>query len=79
MPSFVLDLSSRVTDRELMDHISYPPAVVRRTLRFLELTNRFFGGIPLVLDFFELWSARWDRDTSIEILDVGTGGADIPR
>jgi 2-polyprenyl-3-methyl-5-hydroxy-6-metoxy-1,4-benzoquinol methylase len=72
------DLNRRVSDPELMDTIEYPAPVVRRALAFLELTNRRFGGAAVVLRRLEAWSAGWKRDGSIHILDVGTGGADIP-
>ena len=72
------DLSRRVSDPELMDTVEYPAPVLRRALAFLELTNRRFGGAAVVLRKLEAWSAGWSRNGSIHILDVGTGGGDIP-
>jgi len=72
------DLSRRVDDPELMDTVDYPAPVVRRALAFLELTNRRFGGAAVVLRKLEAWSAGWNQDGPIHILDVGTGGGDIP-
>jgi 2-polyprenyl-3-methyl-5-hydroxy-6-metoxy-1,4-benzoquinol methylase len=62
-----------------MDTVSNPPAVVNETLDFLGLTNRRFGGEAAVLSFFKAWSRRWKAGETLRVLDVGTGGADIPR
>jgi SAM-dependent methyltransferase len=62
-----------------MDTLSYPPPVLQKTLNFLALTNRWFGGVRVILDFLSPWSRRWDKKHPIRLLDVGTGGADIPR
>jgi hypothetical protein len=72
------DLSRRVSDPELMDTVEYPAPVLRRALAFLDLTNRRFGGAAVVFRKLEAWSASWSRNGSIHILDVGTGGGDIP-
>jgi 2-polyprenyl-3-methyl-5-hydroxy-6-metoxy-1,4-benzoquinol methylase len=69
-------LRERVHDPELMDTRSYPEPVVRGTLDFLTLTNRFFGGNAAVLDPLKAWRPRWSGPVSV--LDVGTGGADVP-
>ena len=54
--------------------------MLRETLEFLELTNRSFGGRGVVLGFLSRWlEGRNNRETPVRILDVGTGGADIPR
>lgn len=56
-----------------MDTRSFPPSVVRETLFFLALTNRWFGGTRIVLDYLKDWPA----DRPLHILDAGCGGADI--
>src|SRR4051812_23586167 len=61
-----------------MDTVAYPLPVVKRTLSFLSLTARFFGGSRVVIKRLEQFSARWKADQTITILDIGTGGADIP-
>lgn len=61
-----------------MDSVPLSPEVMRETLRFLERTNRWFGGAGLVLGFLSRWCGGWPRGATIRILDVGTGGADIP-
>lgn len=74
----MIDLSERIHLPELMDTQTFPSAVVKRTLNFLRITNRHFGGNHVVLRHLEEWSARWKPDETIRLLDVGTGLADIP-
>ncbi len=62
-----------------MDTLALPPAVADRTLRFLEMTNRRFGGTGIVLRHLKRWSSGWPRGAVVSVLDVGTGAADIPR
>jgi len=73
-----MDLTQRVDQPEWMDTRVFPVGVMRETLGFLSVTNRFFGGTAVVLRHFEDWSRRWDRTQTIRVLDVGTGGAEIP-
>ncbi|HEY3381908.1 MAG TPA: methyltransferase domain-containing protein [Vicinamibacterales bacterium] len=73
-----LDLVARATGEELMDSNQWPAPVVRKTLRFLELTNRCFGGAAVVLRRFVSWHGQRAFTASLRILDVGTGGADVP-
>lgn len=47
--------------------------------RFFDFTNRRFGGLSTVLNPLSRWSARWVPGEPISLLDVGAGGADIPR
>ncbi len=74
----MIDLSERIHLPELMDTQTFPPAVVKRTLDFLHLTNRRFGGNQIILNHLEEWSVRWSPGETIRLLDVGTGLADIP-
>ena len=61
-----------------MDTAPLSPRVVGRTLAFLEMTNRWFGGTGIVLRALQRWSAGWPAGRGVRVLDVGTGGADIP-
>lgn len=73
------DLSVRTDIPELMDTAPESAAAMRGALRFLEITNRWFGGSRLVLRHLAGWAARWPRGGQpITVLDVGTGTADIP-
>ena len=74
----VLGLQERSGASELMDTMTLPPAVADRTLRFLEMTNRRFGGTAIVLRYLDRWCAAWPAGQALSILDVGTGAADIP-
>lgn len=68
----------RLDRPELMDTRALSARELRGALRFLSLTNRFFGGTAVVLDKLNRWSARWPPDKTVSILDVGTGLGDIP-
>jgi len=61
-----------------MDTRIYPPSVVRDTLSFLGTTTRWFGGARVILRRFDEWQTRWPANTLIRVLDVGTGGAELP-
>jgi 2-polyprenyl-3-methyl-5-hydroxy-6-metoxy-1,4-benzoquinol methylase len=73
-----MDFSRRAHEPEIMDTQTLPVPVLKEALDFLALTNRCFGGTAVVLDRFERWSRRWQPGEEISVLDVGTGGADIP-
>ena len=73
-----LGLTRRATDDELMDTVPLSDAEVRWTLRWLQITNRYFGGTHAILRHLAAWSTDWPKDRAIELLDVGTGAADIP-
>jgi SAM-dependent methyltransferase len=72
-------LDERSSESELMDTRTLPPPVADRTLRFLEMTNRRFGGTGVILRHLERWSHAWDAGRAITVLDIGTGAADIPK
>ena len=69
---------SRRDEPEWMDTRLYPPEVVRQTLDFLGVTIRWFGGARVVLRRFETWSRTWPAGRRIRVLDVGTGGGELP-
>lgn len=71
------DLTRRLDALELMDTREFPPAVVRKTLAFLSLTNRRFGGNDVVIRRLDEWSRGWRPGEPVTLLDVGTGGGDI--
>ena len=48
-------------------------------LVFIRRVNRFLGGTRAVLWHFRRWSRSWKPGERIVVLDVGTGGGDIPR
>lgn len=69
--------AGRVNRLEIMDGQDLRPGELRGALSFLEMANRRFGGHALVLEKLDGWSARWSGNVSI--LDVGTGGGDLPK
>lgn len=73
-----MNLERRLDQLELMDTVALPRDVLSSTLRFLSLTNHYFGGCDVILSRFQKWSNRWRRGEEISILDIGTGGAEIP-
>jgi 2-polyprenyl-3-methyl-5-hydroxy-6-metoxy-1,4-benzoquinol methylase len=77
--SRALRLEIRSDRVELMDTTVLPRPVADRTLRFLEMANRRFGGTAIILKHLERWRLRWPRDRAITVLDAGTGAADIPK
>jgi hypothetical protein len=61
-----------------MDTRPLNPVEIGRALHFLSRTNKWFGGVSTVLRPLEVWSHRWIPGEPVHMLDVGTGGADIP-
>jgi 2-polyprenyl-3-methyl-5-hydroxy-6-metoxy-1,4-benzoquinol methylase len=73
-----LGLTRRAIGDELMDTLPLTGSEVRSTLRWLQLTNRYFGGTRTILRHLAAWSDGWPKDRTMHVLDVGTGAADIP-
>src|SRR5262245_52523149 len=55
------------------------PVDLRRGLADIARLNALFGGRRITLMHVKRLLARAPRDRAITVLDVGTGGADIPR
>lgn len=62
---------------ELLDEPA-PPAELEANLRDIARLNRLFGGAWLIRAQVARLLARVPADRSVTILDVGTGGADLP-
>lgn len=73
-----MDFSRRIDATEIMDSEPLADGEMRRTLRFLERTNRYLGGDSLVFSYLDAWSRHWPGGRPVSVLDVGTGGADLP-
>ncbi|HNI56698.1 MAG TPA: methyltransferase domain-containing protein [Elusimicrobiota bacterium] len=73
------DLSRPVDRSEWMDTRPLTDDEIDGVFGFFEFTNRRFGGTSAVLAPLNRWSARWAPGQKISLLDVGAGGADIPR
>jgi SAM-dependent methyltransferase len=63
---------------ELIDRPGTDRALLREELQMLEKTNRRLGGHQLMLQYLGRLLGQ-NRITSLRILDLGTGLADIPR
>jgi len=71
-----MDLTRRCHDPELMDDFSITGTEVARALAEIGVVNRFLGGISTSLaGLAPLLAAGRDP---VRVLDLGTGGADIP-
>jgi SAM-dependent methyltransferase len=69
--------------RELMDDPACPEAVLRPNLHELARINRLTGAVQLVRAYLDRVLPVWRRSRTygspLALLDVATGGADIPR
>ncbi len=63
---------------ELLDRPGNSSTEIQGSLRDLELLNRYFGGVRTVLLHLRRMIGE-HPGTPVTILDVATGGADIPR
>lgn len=73
------DLTRRADLVELMDSGGVSEDELERTLTFLEGVNRNLGGYGLVFKRLSRWLSNWPRHRPVTVLDVGTGGGDLPR
>lgn len=71
-------LARRVDEPELMDGAPLAAGELERALGFLAGANRLLGGNSVVIGRLERWSRRWPSGRAVTLLDVGTGGADVP-
>jgi 2-polyprenyl-3-methyl-5-hydroxy-6-metoxy-1,4-benzoquinol methylase len=70
---------TRKDEPELMDLPCLDEGELYQALTNLKRLNRFFGGTSLILHHLGRLIERHHPAGRISILDVGTGGADIPR
>lgn len=63
---------------ELLDRAGNTAEELRGALRDLERLNRWFGGVRPVLFHLDRMTGA-HAGASLTVLDIGTGGADIPR
>lgn len=61
-----------------MDDPAASREALASTLSHLRLLNRHLGGEAALLHHLRGWSGRWPKGRPITLLDVGTGGADLP-
>lgn len=73
-----MDLSRPFDGPELMDSAPLGEAELTVTLDRLARINRRFGGYAPILARAREWSRSWTAGKPVTVLDVGTGGADLP-
>ena len=69
----------RRREPEWMDDDAVGEEDLRRSLRFIQRINSLLGYTRSILRHLERFSARWKPGDRIDILDLATGSADIPR
>lgn len=62
-----------------MDEPDVDSAELHDSLRFIRRVNRFFGYTRAVIRHLERFSRSWQPRQRIDIIDLATGSADIPR
>jgi ubiquinone/menaquinone biosynthesis C-methylase UbiE len=80
--SFLLNPSSfrsRQRQPEWMDEPEADPEQLRRSLRFIRRVNSWLGYTRSTLSHLKRFSRSWKPGQRIDIIDLATGSADIPR
>ena len=72
-------LKERSATKEIMDLGGRDSAEIQGAYRLLARVNRFLGGRRVILKHLERFAKRWSETEAVRILDVGTGGGDIPK
>src|SRR5260221_10854681 len=78
-PTLLASLQTRRRQNEWMDEPNVDPGELRRSLSFIQRINRYLGYIRATLSHLQEFSRSWTPGQRIEILDIATGSADIPR
>ena len=69
----------RQRGHEILDDPDVDPAIVRRSLADVALSNRLFGGTRAVLAELQPVFRRAGAGAALTLLDVGSGAGDIPE
>lgn len=69
----------RIHQHEILDDHEPEQVVVDRIYTFLAMANRRFGGAAATIARFEQFSRGWCSGERIDVLDIASGAADIPR
>jgi ubiquinone/menaquinone biosynthesis C-methylase UbiE len=72
-------LSTRRRQHEWMDEPDADPAELRQSLRFIQRINSLLGYTRATIKHLERFSRSWKPGQRIDIIDLATGSADIPR
>lgn len=69
----------RIYQHEILDDHEPEQPVVDRVYAFLSMVNRRLGGAHATIARFEVFSRSWKPGERIDVLDIASGAADIPR
>jgi ubiquinone/menaquinone biosynthesis C-methylase UbiE len=69
----------RIDGIEYLDHPGQPPSLLAGNLDDLRRINRWLGGHWLTLRGIEDLLEGYPRDAGVSVVDVGTGGGDVPE
>ena len=72
-------LTHRRRQEEWMDEDGVDPAELRAALEFIRKVNSLLGYTRATLSHLKRFSRSWKKGQRIDILDLATGSADIPR
>src|SRR5205085_2986413 len=72
-------LAHRRRQREWMDAPDADPVELGRSLAFIRRINSLLGYTRATLGHLKRFSRSWKRGERIDIIDLATGSADIPR
>jgi ubiquinone/menaquinone biosynthesis C-methylase UbiE len=72
-------LTHRRRQQEWMDEEGVDPAELRAALEFIRKVNSLLGYTRATLSHLKRFSRSWKKGERIDILDLATGSADIPR
>jgi ubiquinone/menaquinone biosynthesis C-methylase UbiE len=79
LASFAIPPLARTDEPEWMDAPGHDPAMLADNLGDLRRVNRWVGGVWLTLRGLDRLTAALYRGAPLTIVDLATGGADIPR
>src|SRR5436853_2935239 len=71
--------NKRVRGHEFMDEDGVDPRELERALGFIRLVNSLFGYTRSIIKHLDRFSRGWKSGERINIIDLATGSADIPR
>jgi ubiquinone/menaquinone biosynthesis C-methylase UbiE len=72
-------LAHRRRQQEWMDAPDADPVELGRSLAFIRRINSLLGYTRATLGHFKRFSRSWKRGERIDVVDLATGSADIPR
>ena len=72
-------MRSRIYDPEIMDVETVDQATADEIYRYLAAINRWLGGVRATIARFEQFSRMWRTGERIDVLDIASGAADVPR